>query len=144
MTLMQVPLGDTTITADKLGNHFAIHPGVMVDKDTKELTFNAGCWMVRHLPSDKQLFVLHQDDPIEYPGEPRALNIDKARAFIEWFETRIDCSVEEPDFTTLAFEDTRILHNFQGDPNYWTPPKPEGTPEPALAAAPDNWGSIYA
>lgn len=126
MTLIQVPLGDTTITADKLGNHFAIHPGVMVDKDTKELTFNAGCWMVRHLPSDKQLFVLHQDDPIECPGEPRALDIDKARAFIEWFETRIDCSAEEPDFTSLSEDDRRILFTFQGDPNYWEAPKAVG------------------
>jgi hypothetical protein len=109
------------VTAEQVG-HFAVCPAVLQDEDTRELFLDASTWVIHHIPSDKTLMVLHEADPIEWPGHPLAVDLDIMRDFLEWFEPFADWSQHEPT-VDLSDADKRIYMDFQADPVLWKRPQ---------------------
>lgn len=125
--LINFPVNDIEVTATTIGNHWAVHPAILIDEDTKELSLDSETWCLEHRPSGKLAFQMFQSDPIEFPGEPRALDLSRVQAFVEWLESRIDCSTPDLDFSQLSEEDRRTVSEFRGDPNYFKAPESETT-----------------
>lgn len=123
MTLIRYDVRGVTITAEKVGDNFVVHPSILRDEDTGEFHLSADTWDLGHLPSSKQMLQLHQEDPVEYPGHPIALDLDIVRAFVKWFESRLDCSVEKPALGELSADDFTIFTSFRLDPAYWQAPE---------------------
>jgi hypothetical protein len=112
-----VPGDKVQVTGTTVGEHFALHSSIAVNA-TGEFSLEVGSWDLHHIPSGRCMLTLWQSDPLEYPGEPRMLNQLKVEAFVKWLEGRIDCSVANPDFSTLSEADQRIFQVFRNDPNY--------------------------
>lgn len=119
MALIQIEVREVTVTAEKVGDHFAIHPAIMRNEDTGDFALSSDTWDVEHLPSNRHVFHVHQEDPVEYPGEPRAVDLDKVREFLAWLEDQADWSVSEPDLSALSDETRRAIAVFRSDPNYF-------------------------
>ncbi|MEE2058955.1 hypothetical protein [Rhodococcus artemisiae] len=118
MTLIQLNVRDVTVTAEKVGEHFAIHPAILHNEDTGDFTLSSDHWDIQHLPSNKSVMFVHQEDPVEYPGEPRAVDLDKVRTFLGWLEQQADWSCESPDLSVLPKETRMTIALFRADPNY--------------------------
>lgn len=109
-----------TILAFTVGEHFAMHPNIMVGEDG-ELELDTAEWLLHHIPSGKPVMTLHQADPIEWPGEPRALDPRSIRRFVAWLESRLDCSGPEIDYSQLSDADRKEISLFRHEPNHFTP-----------------------
>jgi hypothetical protein len=108
-----------TVTADKLTDHFAMHPAIMVDTDTGEKFLNPAVWSLTHIASGKEVVKLYQEDPIECPGEPRAVDPDVAAEFAKWLEQQTNWDAEVPNVSTDVY---RQLFLYQGGINHWAEP----------------------
>lgn len=140
MTLIDFPVNDIHVTATTIGEHCALHPAIMVDQETGELSLDTVNWSLVHVPSGKQLSCLYQSDPVEWPGEPRALNPLKVAAFVGWLETRLDLSDPDVEFSALTDDDRRVISDFYGDPNYFTAPGSDPkADEPPVTFGPDGF-----
>lgn len=126
MSLIQIPCPldlpgeQITILASTIGEHFAISPGIDAD-DNDELHLDTATWLLLHRPSGKIAMELFQSDPVEWPGEPRALDPRSVRRFVEWLESRLDCSRPVIDFTQLSDEERKEISLFRIEPNHYTP-----------------------
>ncbi|MGW5519065.1 hypothetical protein [Nocardia africana] len=109
-----------TILASTVGDHFAVYPSVSVGADG-ELRLDTEVWVLHHRPSGMVAFELFQSDPMEFPGEPRAIDMRSVRRFVQWLESRIDCSTPDVDFTTLSAEDRKHISWFRSEPNHYNP-----------------------
>lgn len=125
------------VTATTVGKYFALHPAVMVEDETDELSLDTEAWYLQHLPSGTLTLHLRQGDPLESPGEPRALSQRKVEEFVAWLEKRVDCSASELDLSKLTEDDRRLLMSFNYDPNYVKFPK---DPQPSVEAGPVSFG----
>lgn len=138
MALVDIRIKDgVKVTATTIGKYFALHPAVMVDTETGELSLDTEAWYLQHLPSGTLALHLHQTDPLEFPGEPRALGKVKVEEFVAWLEKRVDCSASELDLSRLTEDDRRLLTDFSHDPNYVKFPK---DPQPSVEAGPVSFG----
>lgn len=140
MTLISLRVNDIHVTAMTIGEHFALSPAILVDQETGELSFDTATWYLHHRPSETVATQLHQSDPYEFPGEPRAISPIKAAAFVKWLESRIDCSDPKFDLSGLTHEDQRVIGDFNNDPNYFTVPGAEAESKPLVDAPPVSFG----
>jgi|GEM_PF-5860716 len=119
--LTTVDIRGVKVTADQVGR-FAIHPAVQVDQDSGEFFLCADTWVINHLPSGRDLMMLHEADPIEWPGNPLAIDMAKVRDFLNWLYQFADWSLPEPkpNFPETAVQAYRL---FASSPLSWERPE---------------------
>lgn len=120
--LTTVDVKGVQVTADQVG-HFAVHPAIMRHNEAGEFFLCADTWVIHHLPSKRDLMMLHESDPIEFPGNPLAINLDVVREFLTWLDQFADWSKAEPqpEFPTDA--DKQAYRLFSTSPVFWERPK---------------------
>ncbi|SKM82241.1 Uncharacterised protein [Mycobacteroides abscessus subsp. massiliense] len=124
MTIIQLDIpneeGQTvTVSAVQLTEHLAAAPCIMVNRDTDELSLNAAVWMVCNVPSGRLVTKVQEEDPHEWPGQPRAIDLEKVRAFAEWLEPQCDWDSEDRKLTKDAARQIGISRDYI---NGWTAP----------------------
>lgn len=121
--LTTVDIRGVQVTADQVG-HFAIHPAVLRDKDSGGFFLSADTWVIHHLPSGSDLMMLHESDPLEFPGNPLAIDLDKVREFIGWLDQFADWSQAEPKPEFANAADRQAYGLFSASPVFWERPEP--------------------
>jgi hypothetical protein len=126
--LTTVDIKGITVTAEQF-RHFAIHPAVQRNTDTGEFFLDAATWVIHHIPSHSDLMMIHQTDPVEYPGHPLAIDLDGVKDFLDWLDQFADWSSPEPK---PSFPDDAKLSYilFRGDPVFWKRPQDCAKTEP--------------
>ena len=124
MTIIQLDIpndeGQTvTLSAVQMTEHLAVAPCIMVNCDTDTLTLNPAVWMVVHVPSGRLVTFVQEEDPVEFPGEPRAIDLEKVRAFAEWLEPQCDWDSEDRRLSRDAVRQIAISRDYI---NGWTTP----------------------
>lgn len=126
---------DTTVdvTAEQVTEHLCVHPAVEITESGKP-RYATAAWAITHITTGRVIAPLYESGPDEWPGEPRAVDLDNARRFAQWFEPRMNW--EATPFRPAAGYDTETVRqacrDFISSPNYWrrslriwvTPPEP--------------------
>lgn len=119
--LTTIDVKGVQVTGERVG-HFAIHPAILRDQDSGEFCLSGDTWVIHHLPSGSDLMMLHESDPVEWPGNPLAINLDVVRDFIGWLDQFADWSSPgpKPKFTDDTAHAYRL---FSASPVFWERPE---------------------
>ncbi|MFV8142242.1 hypothetical protein ACNQR7_32145 [Mycolicibacterium senegalense] len=121
--LATVDVKGVQIVGEQIG-HFVVHPAITRDTASGEFFLSADTWVIHHLPSRTDLMMLHEADPVEWPGHPLAIDMEVVRDFLEWLDQFADWSAEQPKPAFAAESDKQAYRQFGAGPVFWRRPQP--------------------